>query len=518
MESLKRKLSVARRPEVGNGDVVRELNMYKQNNVALQRQVESLMARLNQSKETEREQKRVLDELEKTFSEVQEKASKVEQLEKSTLALRNTINHLEHRLDMANCDKVDAEEELFNLRRQRSIFDPKPWLSNQGISQTADHRQSTRTSMSTVFANESPINENETDEPKTLAAFITHIERLQEQLRQKDVRSAATNVELDRLRRRNDEFQDERQELTLQLDIQRQLLANTKKNEIHIEELRSAIVQCEIMIREKDKALVMVERQLEHHKLLLEAEVKRHATFTLYADMQKDPLPDLATLASKDDINKWIDRLQKRLKKETFRQKGVQFVDDPETKIADLRKEIDFYVREIIYFKLDCRGYKSDIKKLKKIAAQMGNYGNRPSDMESPDPSVCRSIDTPVHAKFSVGNPGLGISATSSPVFTDLVPTNTSVDRPSTPPVDFKGISKPHSKRVPKHLDLKLPKMPQTPTRKKGINAANEADNVDPGISPRSVARLSPQRRKPTVRPVSPKRSIAILTALAAIA
>ncbi|KAF2679079.1 hypothetical protein K458DRAFT_422507 [Lentithecium fluviatile CBS 122367] len=508
MESLKRKLSAARRPEVGNGDAIRELNMYKQNNVALQKQVELLMTKLNQSKETERNQRRTLENIEKTFDEVQKKASKVEQLEKSTLALQNTIDHLEHRLEIANCVKVDAEEQLWNLRRQRTIFDVIESTGPRDSSRPADHRQSTRTSMSTVFANESPINENESEEPKTLSAFIAHIERLQEQIRQKDTRAASIDVELDRLRRRNDQLESERQGLNLQLDIHGQLLAKTKKNDIHIDELRNTIIQREAMIEEKNKALSMVERQLEHHKRLLDAEVKRHAIFTLHAEVKDDPLPDLTTLASKDDIDRWIDRLKRRLKKENSQKAGLHPTDDHETVVQDLRKEIDFYVREIIYFKLDCRGYKSDIKKLKKVVAQMGNHGNRPSDVDSPDPSVCRSIDTPIRPKFMSGTSGLGISATPSPVLTGPISATVSVDRPFSPPMTSEleavksSTAKPSKKRVPKQLDLKIPERPQTPTRKQGTNTANEADNVDPGISPRSVSRLSPERRKPT--PPSP--------------
>jgi predicted nucleic acid-binding Zn-ribbon protein len=63
MEHLKRKLSAAKRPETGNRDMIRELNMYKQNNVALQKQIESLMNKLNQSKKNERSLTTALEEV-----------------------------------------------------------------------------------------------------------------------------------------------------------------------------------------------------------------------------------------------------------------------------------------------------------------------------------------------------------------------------------------------------------------------------------------------------------------------
>lgn len=522
MENLKRKLSSARRPETGNGDAIRELNMFKQNNVALQRQVESLMTKLNQSKEEERKQKRMLEDVNKTCVEWQEKASKVEQMEKTTLALQNTIDHLEHRLEIANCDKVDAEEQLFNLQSQKSPFDKKPPRLEVPLHQN-DNRQSARTSMSTVFANESPISQNGGQEPTTLAAFISHIERLQEQIRQKDLRNSELEAENERLRHSYDRLQSEHRELNLQWDIQGQLLTKTKKNDIHIEELRNAIIQRETTIGEKNKALQQAERQLDHHKLLLEAEVRRHATLTLLAEVDNDPLPDLASLASKEDIDRWIERLQKRLKKEKAKRGGDEDVDDLQATVEDLRKEIDFYVREIIYYKLDCRGYKSDIKKLKRIAAQMGNHGSRPSDVESPDPSVCRSVDTPIRTKFLAGARGLGISATPSPVSTGPISANLPIDRPITPPASVitpdpspADVVKPSPKRIPRQLDLRMPMTPRTPPRNAGVNLANEADNVDPGISPRSVARLSPERRKPTVRPALSTDPPDVLTQLLA--
>lgn len=497
MENLKKKLSMAKRPETGNGDAVRELNLYKQNNEALQKQIESLMAKLNQSEEEGRKQKRALEESQKTCDEWKEKARQAEGLEKSSLALQNTIDHLEYRLEVANTDKVDAEEQLLNLRSHRTPFDPKsPKL------QVPDYRQSTRTSMSTVFANESPISQNE-HEPTTLSAFISHIDRLQEQIRQKDSYIVELKAENDQLRRNYNRLQNEHRELDLQTDIQGQLLTKAKQNEIHIEELRTAIIKREAMIGEKSKALQQVERQLEHHKLLLEAEIRRHASFALLADTKGNPLPELTSLASKEDIGRWIERLQKQLSKDKAERLGKKVKD--ETATEALRRENDFYIREIIYYKLDCRGYKSDIKKLKKIAAQMGDHESRPGEVESPDPSVCKSGDTSAPTKPLSNSSNLGASTMLSSVSTGPISITIPLTQRMTPPPseltpDPSPIDKIKRtvKRVPVPLQFNMPLTPRTPPIK-ATNPANEADNTDPGVSPRSVARLSPERRKPTV-------------------
>jgi hypothetical protein len=497
MENLKKKLSTAKKPETGNGDAVRELNLYRQNNAALQKQIDSLMKKLNQSEEEGRNQKRTLEETQKACNEWQEKANKAEELKKSTMALQNTIDHLEYRLELANVDKVDAEEQLLNIRSHRTPFDPKsPKV------QVPENRQSTRTSMSTVFANDSPISQSD-QEPTTLAAFISHIERLQEQARVKDMQIAELDADNNQLREEYNRLRSEHRKLDLQSDIQDQLLKRARQNEIHIEELRTAIIKRESMIGEKSKALQQTERQLSHHRLLLEAEIRRHANLTLLADAEGNPLPELTSLASKEDIDRWVDRLQKQLNKDKTEKIGRKAGN--ESTIDALRRENEFYVREIIYYKLDCRGYKSDIKKLKKIAAQMGGHDSRPGDVESPDPSVSKSVENPAQTQLLSIPSNSGVPTSPSPV--SIGPISLTIpmtQRMTPPPSELTPAPSPTDKikrtvkRVPLPLDFNMPLTPRTPPMK-AANLANEADNNDPGISPRSVALLSPERRKPTV-------------------
>ncbi|KAF2175593.1 hypothetical protein K469DRAFT_702118 [Zopfia rhizophila CBS 207.26] len=514
MENLKRKLSSAKRPETGNRDTILQLNQYKQNNAALSKQIESLMAKLNDSKKAERT-------LQKTMLEWQEK---VEQLSKSEKALQNTVDNLEQRLEMANIEKVDVQEQLFNLQHQRSPFDlTRSRLQVTTTSPTG--RQSAHTSMSTVFSSGaagSPTNHaNESQEPTTLAAFITHIERLQDQIKQKDSRITELEQENEHLElnfsvlaRDHKEVSKANDRLELHSDIQARLLKKTKETDIHIEQLRTAIIERESIIGEKEKSLRMAERQLEHHKLLLHAEIRRHATMSLLADVHVDPLPDLTSLASKDDIDRWTERLQKRLKKTKSNADGDSS-NDLKAQIDDLRREVDFYVREIIYYKLDIKGYKSDIKKLKHVASGIGKHRNRLDSIDSPTPSF-HSGGTPVRSRFAAGTPGLGISATPSPVSTGPISATFSLGRTSTPSASL-GLMTPDPspsippnkptlttyKRLPHDLEPIAP-TPHTPPRKPGFNPANEADNMDPGVSPRSVKSLSPERRKPT--PPSPEQ------------
>jgi chromosome segregation ATPase len=97
--------------------------MYANGAVNCRKQIESLMAKLNESKKSERSLKTSLDEAEKKCTEWQGKAEAAEQHVKSAQALQNTINHLENRLEVANTERLDAEEQLFNLQAQQTPFD-----------------------------------------------------------------------------------------------------------------------------------------------------------------------------------------------------------------------------------------------------------------------------------------------------------------------------------------------------------------------------------------------------------
>jgi len=74
------------------------------------------MAKLNDAKKSERDAIR-------TCEEYQAKADEAEKSVKSAQALQNTIDHLESRLEIANIEKLDAQEQLLNVQSQKSPFD-----------------------------------------------------------------------------------------------------------------------------------------------------------------------------------------------------------------------------------------------------------------------------------------------------------------------------------------------------------------------------------------------------------
>ncbi|PVH97683.1 hypothetical protein DM02DRAFT_630873 [Periconia macrospinosa] len=496
MERFKRKLSATRRVQPASSrNLSRESSLQESspaqesNEKAVETQLERVMQNLKATKASEEKYMGLLEDAERTCTEYKKKASKTEQLEKNIVALQNTVDHLEYRLELTNVEKVDLAEKLHNVQTKSSPFDVKL------LSSIMDNRES----VDTVFTDRSPITQNEVSEMRTaLATFIDHVERLQDQIREKDTHITELNAKLARMTTNYHELVSEHQKLSLQSDIQGQLLHKTKQHEIHIEELRSMILKREAIIGERTKALEKTERQLECHKSLLEAEVRRHAALKLSGDGEDDTLPDPTSLTSKEDIDRWVDRLQAQLKAKRAKKDGEAITNSLEDTVRDLRKEIEFYVREIIYYKLDVRGYKHDIRKLKRLAGFSSRSSRSGGDVESPASPLAPTPHSPVRTHYPASVPDGEVQTSLPPILADPTSIHMPMEHPVTPAQSPEGEGNAPRAFGKNPLNFNL-RRPMTPP-----NVNSFSENTDPGISPRSNKKLSPERRKPT--PPSPNQ------------
>lgn len=489
MQALKRRLSSAKKPDIGPIDVVMDRDRLRQANQALERQVEALMSKLNQSRKAER-------------------------------ALQNTVDNLEARLELANVEKVDALEEHHNLqveiremhKQHRSLSRHPESLSQQSARPNADQLNvKLKEAEAQVLLLEKQLQAagGQTKAPSTIATFIEHIERLQDQVKEKESRindleqdNQLRRLDIDDHEHRCNELLHENTKLKLQEEIHAKLSEQAKEADAEISELKSTIRR--------------MQKELEYHVLLLQAEIRRKATLAILTVEPDDQAA--RSLASKADVDRMIEGLQKRLKAHMSADSETKLLEqstDLESQIKLLKKENEYYVREIMYYKLDVRGYKKDIKELKRTTNRGQNVR---SEANSPNPQACyrSSAGTPVRSRFnSAAAGGLGISASSSPTSAPMSASNSF--QPSTPATSA-APSTPHLSpsrtthtgpgaqkraiRAPSPKSQNTPMTPQTPPRRPGRNPANDADNSSPGISPRSVSRLSPSRTKPT--PPSP--------------
>lgn len=493
------------------------------------KQIESLMAKLNESKTSERQLKKSLSDSQQQCSELECKVQEAGDLVRDAHALQNTINHLENRLEIANIEKLDAQEQLCNVQAGRSPFDfsdPKMRIAvaddrteaqvcHAGSRYDRTSRMLTapqnmanpHLSMSTVFSSGSPISaEAETQELSTLAAFVAHIERLQDQGRQKDVRIDTLETEADHLQQNYSRLEQDHKANSLQIEIQNELLDRTRHTDVHVEQLRSAIIDREAIIGEKNEAIRIAERQLDHHKLLLQAEIRRRAVLSHGAVSEQIPLSVHGKVAAQSDVDRWIARLNEQLSKERA-EMGLS--DANETELQCLRREINFYVREIIFYKLDIRGYKSDIKKLKRVTAQLSTYGSRASDLDS-ETSSLRPAPSPNLHQLSSLSPKLAILDTSSPVLMGLKSNSPRNNDPITPPLSASAANsfRPTMEDRFGMTTKYNPISPNTPAHPLVSNFDAAAD--EPCPSPRAIAFPSFERRRNVVCKPSVLQSLTV--------
>lgn len=152
--------------------------------------------------------------------------------------------------------------------------------------------QDAHESLDTVFSTDAtPNQQGEPSKPASLSMFVARVERLEAEISSKDAYISDLEGDSASLRQLVNEVTAQCDEINLQLDIQNNLLGKTKRTEGQIEQLRTAIIDRESIIEEKEKSIRAVERQLEHHKLLLQAEIRKHATTSRYLADENDPLP-----------------------------------------------------------------------------------------------------------------------------------------------------------------------------------------------------------------------------------
>ena len=455
------------------------------------------MAKLNESKKSERELRNILGMTEMKCAEFEDKATHADRLAKTMQALQNTIDHLESRLEIANTKRLDAEEQLSNLRSDKSPFDlspPKSHVPSNANQATFGACINTNT----VFPGTSIVSsELDSQENSALAAFVAHMERLQDQVREKDLYIAELEKERQQLRQTHIRLERDHNKIAIHSEIQDQS-PEARRTDTYMEQLRNAVLNRESLIEEKDRDLRAVERQLEHHKLLLQAEIRRHAAMKLHMATEDDSLPELTSLARREDIDRWMNRLHERLRREQSKKKGKTLTDTPDVQMESMQNEIDFYVREIILFKLDIKGYKSDIRKLKKITAQMEAYG-RTGELESETCSL-RQTATSVRSQFAPPTPEL--SSTASPVM-DNKHTRTTTDdlgegsvtpSPSAPSRNLDYVA-----TVPRNSrELDIPTTLHETAH--GDDCTVETDRMDCGVSSYTAGPRSAECREPTVR------------------
>ncbi|KAF2501443.1 hypothetical protein BU16DRAFT_522417 [Lophium mytilinum] len=549
MRRLTRTLSSARRPKAQddapdydetlkqNAELTIQNQQYKLNESALHRQIDRFMDKLKAANSDVRDlqktvstQKEHIDslELEARVRDVDVDTSVKPALE-DVKKLRNSVDYLETRLQVSNVARVDALEQIYNLKHDVNPFNrPQPSekqltidlqeacikiqvLENQlqrtgryyENDVTTPSRSGSGTAIVPVQARENtPLKEPVKEDPsqaKVIAAFVDKLERqncdievLNKQIREKDAvindhqreyrrvneaatgRYAVAEARLEEMEKRSEALEKRCDSWEGESNHWER---KYNRSTAELKELTSKLDDAEIHI-------LRLRREMEYFKRVLESEIRKRASFEIWAEVNDNrPLPQNAT---REDVDRMIALLQKRLKAHIAHTSGKvdNQLAEHEFRIEQLSKEVEFYVREIIYYKLDIKGYKKDIKNLSSALSL-------PSEASSPIGVGHRDI--PVRAKFALASPRLGISATPSP--TSIPMSASSSLQPATPATSA-ALSSPQASPAGKHvsssLNKKLPPSPseimppQTPER-----SSRRPSQTSPGPSPRTALRIS---------------------------
>lgn len=492
---MKRKLFASPRLETGTQNLYLELSLHARNNAALQKQVDSLTTKLNESNESERKLRSTLNLTETKGAAWEEKAKHanklIDKLTEKIHALKNTASDLEARLEIANAKRLDAEEQLSNWRDKKSPFDltPTKLCISPGTSRVASGTQS---STGTQTASK-PADTSEAVGSETLGlnASTSEIEQLQAQVAEKNVYVAELEAKREELQRKLNQLEQEHKRVAVQSDLQYELLKETRVSDKLIEQLRNSVINRESTIMENEEAIHTLMRQLEYHKVLLQAEIRQHTAMKLFVAEEEHPLPELRSLAKGADIDCWIEKLHERLKRERPHNEDEAVIDTPEAKVEKLRREIDFYVREIILFKLDIKGYRSNIRKLKEMA------GNKGSFEESGDTREKASTASPVRSTFAPVTPELDAFLNASSIG-DHIDILSRLEEhsvaPSSPGPSHKSWTAEDNEKM---FGLAIPKVSRG--SKNNSFFATESGRIDSAFSPSPNPNLASEHSTPSV-------------------
>jgi hypothetical protein len=467
-----------RRPETATQELDLEFDLHAKNNAALRKQIDSFTTKLTDLNKNDRELKIALGTAEMKRAEWEDKARHADKLDEKIQALQDTVAHLEARLEIANAKRLDAEEQLSNWKDKKSPFD----LPIVKLDTSFDTNQAASGAQISI-GTEPPgkvagIPGAGSSENTTLNAIASHLEQLQAQVAEKNICIAELEAKCEQLQQKNSQLEQEHKRIAVQSDLQDELLKETHASGKVIKQLRTAVIDRESTIMENEETIHTLRRQLEYYKLLLQAEIRRHTAMKLCVTEEEHALPELTSLAKREDIDCWIEKLHERLRNEQPKNRVKACVDTSEARIESLRHEIDFYVREIILFKLDIKGYRSDIRKLKETTA------HKDSSEETSDvirtASSLEVAASPVQSIFAPITPELDafLDTSSALDHTDVASRSEYCVAPPSPVNSHTNRAMGDNQVI---LDLEMPQIIRSP--KYNSSFANEADRIDSAIS-----------------------------------
>lgn len=400
---------------------------------ALKRKLSLYRKAQSESGDVRRERDHLRDSVERSDRRISQLKDIVRKSKDGEKSLKNAVADLEARLILANNERTDVLEGLHEASEKvRQLIVREQQLSRelhdlrwQHVNTTAQHPVSRRDSAKVIPRHQRTMSDagalSLRDDP-----LMRQVQECRRQLAEKDSMIS--------------QFED------------RQSLAHA--------ESKARIVELEAALDEHSRMLATAQADCQRYNALLHGEIRRQSRYAV----QKGRTPN----AKIDDeasaaVQLRLDNLQAGASGKVSENDG--------SSAAVLEKETEHWMKEIIMYKLDVKGYKKDLRRanaeiesLQAVQSKRPITPDRDSSSSINSNSTDRHRETPAMSSRSAdgSQPGLGIYVLESPSTpTRSLPSLASAaSLAATPPMPLTAVSPAHRPKTPLGHHKKLPKPP----------------------------------------------------------
>ena len=328
-------------------------------------------------------------------------------------ALQNNLTNVTRRLEEANVQKVDVleqngdlqdnvlslQKELAQMRKEMEELRQRPQASevNELKAQLAKSEEENKLLLQQVKEAE-----GRADLPAIVADLTFKLDDVKRTTAEKDKYISELEASTESLTTELATAQEERAKLaeTNATMRTRELQKHNQSNK-RLSTLNKQIEQIE-------KARTAAVADSERHLQLLKEQLRRNAN-----DVHKREHPASNLLEKKLNIDEAITEVRlkferKKAKEESGETGEEREEKDPQTRIQELEKEIEYHVKDIVLYKLDVKGYRKDLKRAKEKIAALSDGANTKSPESRPSPR--KHTSTVSVQQLSPSTPGRGES------------------------------------------------------------------------------------------------------------
>lgn len=313
------------------------------------------------------------DKFEKDYKETRSKHDAISEelgVTKLTVeAAQNRLHAVEARLEEANEQKIDVLEHNNDLQERMTAMQKQIAKLSREISELrtrpdraellAVRRQSIEVdAKNRVLEEQVKAKGGRTDLASIVADLKFRLDDAERAKKDKDDRIQQLEAGLEKLREELKQKRESYQNMTsLSQQAQQKLMSESQQSALRITELQQKVSA-------QEKATRSAQAERDKFEQLLLAEFRRTAIEIHARQHPAEPL-----LSKKMDVESAIQQIRQKAEsalKEGKDKKpsydGVDY-DDEEKRIRELEREVEYYLKDIVLYKLDVKGYKKDLRK-----------------------------------------------------------------------------------------------------------------------------------------------------------